>query len=216
MNRPSRACVATAILGLAIGSAMAQQGPSPSASSPADRAVRDADKVYRMILMHADKPRRVVRDERTAGLPSAATAPASAPAALATMSADALTPLSVPAQANVELPMLTSPAPVLAKEALPSMKAVPQLATVSIARPPARLELLASVEPDFPQRVLRAVGAGSVVVEFDVAPDGSVARTAIVRSPNRGLNAAALAAVSAWRFKPPGVTMPGSVELKFE
>jgi len=132
------------------------------------------------------------------------------------MSADVLTQLAMPARADVELPAQATPATALSKEALPSMKAVPEMATVRLQREPATLQLLSSVEPDFPQRILRAVGAGSVVVEFDVAPDGSVTRTAIVRSPHRGLNAAAQAAVSAWRFRPPGTTLPGVVELKFE
>jgi TonB family protein len=220
-----------AVLWLTAGTAMAQSvPPSPAslpASSPADRALRDADKVYRMILMHADKPRRAARDERSGATPAPAAAgtpsPPAAPApAVATMNAEAAARLALPSRTDVELPVAAVPAAVIAPQVLPTMRTVPALAAMPVAEPasatraPAPLELLTSVEPDFPQRLLRSIGPGSVVVEFDVAPDGSVARTAVARSPHRGLNAAALAAVSAWRFKPPGTTMPGVAELKFE
>jgi TonB family protein len=79
-----------------------------------------------------------------------------------------------------------------------------------------KLELVSSVEPEFPARLVRSLGAGSVVVNFDVRPDGTVARAEVSRSSHRGLNEAALAAVAAWRFKPISETMPGVVELKFE
>jgi TonB family protein len=220
-----------AVLWLTAGAAVAQSAPptpaSLPASSPSDRALRDADKVYRMILMHADKPRRAARDERSgatqtpaaAGTPSPPAAPAPT---VATMNAEAAARLALPTRTDAELPVAAVPAAVIAPQALPSMRAVPPLAAVPAPEParesrgPAALELLTSVEPDFPQRLLRTIGPGSVVVEFDVSPDGSVARSAVLRSPHRGLNAAALAAVSAWRFKPPGTTMPGVAELKFE
>ncbi len=79
-----------------------------------------------------------------------------------------------------------------------------------------KLELVSSVEPDFPARLMRQLGKGSVVVNFEVRPDGTVARTEVVSSPHSGLNAAAQAAVAAWRFKPISETMPGVVELTFE
>ena len=227
MKQLARTIPVLAVLWLAAGAAVAQTAPSLPASSPTDRAVRDADKVYRMILMHADKPRRATRDDRSGATTAPAVTPSSsaAPApAVATMNAEAASRVALPARADAELPVAAVPAAVIAPQALPSMRAVPTLAPVPApeqtaareARVPATLELLSSVEPDFPQRLLRTIGSGSVVVEFDVAPDGKVARVAVVRSPHRGLHAAALAAVSAWRFKPPGSTMPGVAELKFE
>ena len=63
---------------------------------------------------------------------------------------------------------------------------------------------------------MRQIGKGSVVVRFDVRPDGTVARTEVTSSSHRGLNEAASAAVAAWRFKPISETLPGVVELKFE
>lgn len=229
MKLQARAIPVLAVLWLTAGNALAQSAPSLPASSPADRAVRDADKVYRMILMHADKPRRATRDERSGAAPTPAAAVTPSPSAaaapaVATMNAEAAVRVALPARTDAELPVAAVPAAVIAPQALPSMRAMPTLAPVPVAeqaapreaRAPAALELLSSVEPDFPQRLLRTIGPGSVVVEFDVAPDGKVARTAVVRSPHRGLHAAALAAVSAWRFKPPGTTMPGVAELKFE
>lgn len=79
-----------------------------------------------------------------------------------------------------------------------------------------KLELVSSVEPEFPPRLVRQIGKGSVVVRFDVRPDGTVARTEVTSSSHRGLNEAASAAVAAWRFKPISETLPGVVELKFE
>ena len=75
---------------------------------------------------------------------------------------------------------------------------------------------VSSVEPEFPPRLVRSLGKGSVVVNFDVRPDGTVGRTEVSISSHRGLNEAAQAAVAAWRFKPISETMPGVVELKFE
>ena len=79
-----------------------------------------------------------------------------------------------------------------------------------------KLELVESVEPEFPARLVRTLGRGSVVVQFDVLPDGSVVRPEVVRSSHKGLDAAAQAAVAAWRFKPISETAPGLVELKFD
>jgi periplasmic protein TonB len=94
---------------------------------------------------------------------------------------------------------------------------VAALAPVSVAAPRSlKLELVSSVEPEFPSRLVRSLGKGSVVVNFQVRPDGTVERTEIASSSHRGLNEAAQAAVAAWRFKPISETMPGVVELKFE
>ncbi len=94
---------------------------------------------------------------------------------------------------------------------------VAALAPVTVAAPRSlKLELVSSVEPEFPSRLVRSLGRGSVVVNFDVRPDGRVGRTEIASTSHRGLNEAAQAAVAAWRFKPISETMPGVVELTFE
>jgi len=220
------------------GSASAQSAPAAAASAPSDRAQRDADKVFRMILMHADKPRRAAaRDDK-----AATTAPGASPAGRAVppapparLTAETAAPLAKPAEPVAAAPAAVVPpaaaaAPVA--EARPvetpttATSAAPHAAVaaspVSAASPePAvpkntRLELIQSEEPVFPSRLVRQLGNGSVVVRFDVRPDGTVAQPEVVQSSHRGLNAAAVAAVSAWRFKPISETAPGIVELKFE
>jgi TonB family protein len=200
------------------GTAMAQGTPPPAsaaASAPTDRAQRDADKVFRMILMHADKPRRsAVRDDKVVATPAVATAGARS----------ASNPPTRPQNESVAAPAKpVEPAPGPDASAVPSsalatraVDAQPGLAALPAVEKNTRLELVQSEEPIFPARLLRTVGSGSVVVQFDVLPDGTVSQPEVVRSPHRGLNAAALAAVSAWRFKPITQTAPGIVELKFE
>jgi TonB family protein len=231
-------------LGLAAAltvSLAAHAQPAPSASSPApnERAQRDADKVFQMILQHADKPRRApaAAEPRAPAAPTAAR-PAAPPAAAAaaTRAADprvtASTPPAVPAEpTKLALPdagpatgpgvpvMAVAPeavaTPVLGSAA--AVAPVTALAPVAVAAPRSlRLELVSSVEPEFPARLVRSLGKGSVTVSFEVRPDGSVGRTEVTSSSHRGLNEAAQAAVAAWRFKPISETMPGVVELKFE
>jgi TonB family protein len=216
------------------GAADAQEAPAAAASAPNSRAQRDADKVFRMILMHADKPRRVSRDDK-APVPAAATVtgrsaqssrptnePAVAPtepvkAAATTL--PAVSPASAPSpappdnvpvagpRAVVDTALLTTPAPAPMTAPAPAAPAAPKNV---------KLELIASEDPAFPSRLVRSLGSGSVVVQFDVLPDGTVSQPEVLRSSHRGLNAAAITAVSAWRFKPISETAPGVVELKFE
>lgn len=217
------------------GSVSAQSAPAAAASAPSDRAQRDADKVFRMILMHADKPRRAAaRDDK-----ASTTAPGASPAGRAVPPArpttEAAAPLAKPAEPVAAAPAAVVPpaavtapvadarpveTPAIAASAAPL--AAVAASPVSAASPePAvpkntKLELIQSEEPLFPSRLVRQLGNGSVVVRFDVRPDGTVAQPEVVQSSHRGLNAAAVAAVSAWRFKPISETAPGIVELKFE
>jgi TonB family protein len=208
-------------------------------AAPTERAQRDADKVFRMILQHADTPRRVV--------PAApAAAPTPAPRAAADARATARPPLPAAAAASAPVTPTAAAAPAIAAPERPVAPAADTAAAVApvappveFAQPPAaaaalppvaslapvpvpvptappRLELVSSVEPEYPSRLLRSLGSGKVLVNFDVRPDGTVARSQVVSSPHRGLNAAAEAAVLAWRFKPTGQTLPGQVELRFE
>jgi TonB family protein len=212
--------------------AYAQPAPAASSPVPTERAQHDADKVFRMILQHADKPRRAPREEaapataapRAPVSPAAKAAPAAAPTTTPVRAADtratttATTPSALPdaptpsAAAEPDSAATTSSQPA-ATAAAPAAA----LAPVAVATPRSlKLELVSSVEPEFPARLVRSLGKGSVVVNFDVRPDGTVARTEVSSSSHRGLNEAAQAAVAAWRFKPISETMPGVVELKFE
>jgi TonB family protein len=227
------------------GAVHAQPAPAASSPQPTERAQHDADKVFRMILQHADKPRRAPREEqapaaaapRAPAAKAAAAAPATAaPARAAEPRVTTSTPPAVPAaatdavatDAGVSLPSATagaaSTSPSLDTAAAASGSPVATvaapaatLAPVAVAVPRSlKLEIVSSVEPEFPARLVRSLGKGSVVVNFDVRPDGTVARTEVASSSHRGLNEAALAAVAAWRFKPISETLPGVVELKFE
>jgi TonB family protein len=219
--------------------AHAQPAPAASSVAPNERAQRDADKVFQMILQHADKPRRapVAAEPRAPATPAAAR-PAAPPAAATapTRAADARvtasTPPAVPAEPAKQVQpdggsssgpsvpdMAAAPEAVSTPSLGSAAAAVPVavLAPVSVAAPRSlKLELVSSVEPEFPARLVRSLGKGSVTVNFEVQPDGRVGRTEVTSSSHRGLNEAAQAAVAAWRFKPISETMPGVVELKFE
>lgn len=211
--------------------ACAQTAPPPAAEAPSDRAKRDADKVYQMILMHADKPRRAT------AVPVPATAQRM-PKPAAAAAADARKVVSVPGARTRPLaagatspllgddnPALTTPAASPTPEppageapqarALPGSTAAPLPAPNAVAAKPV-LELVSSVTPEFPRALVRRLGSGSVVVNFEVLPDGSVGATTIVKTSHQGLNGAAQAAVAAWRFKPISEAADGVTELRFE
>ncbi len=222
---------------------LAQTPAAPLPVTPTERAQRDADKVFRMILQHADTPRRAAREDKTAR-PAAApraradardTTRAAAPVPSPSADAPATTAAEPPGRllapvAVLPAPPAALPAPAAALPAsAPIEPAVPadtvaapppvaHLSPTPVTEPamPPRLELVSRVEPEFPWRVLRMVGSGKVLVNFDVRPDGTVGRAEVVSSPHRGLNAAAEAAVLAWRFKPTGQTLLGQVEMRFE
>lgn len=224
--------------------AQAQPAPAASSPTPTERAQRDADKVFRMILQHADKPRRTPREEALpaavaprAPMARAVAGPASAPGqgrpadTRVTTSTPPMAPADRPLQhlqSGAEVPAAAvRPSPDVAAQAevpvapiapiADTVAPVAALAPVTVAAPRSlKLELVSSVEPEFPSRLVRSLGRGSVVVNFDVRPDGTVGRTEIASTSHRGLNDAAQAAVAAWRFKPISETMPGVVELKFE
>jgi TonB family protein len=199
----------------------AQTVAAPQAAAPLERAQHDADKVFEMIRQHADKPRRTARGERkTTGSDLRG---ASAPTSARAVAAPTAVPRSLAGAADARLSTSTPPAllgePVAAGdtgfgETTPAPGAAP---AVAVALPRSlRLELVSSVEPEFPAGLVRSLGSGSVLVTFEVAPNGTVARTQVVRSSHQGLNAAAVDAVAAWRFRPTSQTLPGVVELKFE
>lgn len=69
------------------GDAHAQSGPAPAVEAPIERARREAEKVYQLILLHADKPRKT-REERVVATPAVPrVAPGAAPAGTSTAQA---------------------------------------------------------------------------------------------------------------------------------
>jgi TonB family protein len=205
--------------------AMAQPAaPAASGASaeltPAERAKRDADKVFHWILIQGDKSRKpaVVRDDkaekadkpiarvkppvRAPGRPDETAAPRGAeavprvaPAAAAQAAAPAAPAMGTPEEA---------PAPA------PSTVAAP---AVNDAIEP--LTPLAQPEPRFPPTLLRTLRSGQVQVRFTVLPDGSVAEPVVVTSSNPKLNPPALEAVAQWRFAPVRKPQQGFVDLGF-
>jgi TonB family protein len=185
----------------------ANVGPGKDTAA-ADRATREANKVFQWILIHGDKARKV-RDEKTVTATAAARPAAIEPAAPIEPLLDA-PPALAAAALEPMAPVLEMP------EALLSAQQLPALRPVDAGSPKSSLELISSVEPEFPPRLVQTLGAGAVVVRVEVATDGRVARSEVLRSPHKGLNPAALAAVAAWRFKAPAAPSIAIVELKFE
>ena len=58
------------------------------------------------------------------------------------------------------------------------------------------------VSPEFPAALHDSHTKGVVTVQFTVDVSGAVTEVAVVKSTNAGFDAAALDAVSKWRFKP--------------
>ena len=77
------------------------------------------------------------------------------------------------------------------------------------------LEALKQDPPVLSALLRREQPEGVVTVGFAVKPDGTTGDVHVVASTNRRLNAASMAAVAGWQFKPIGETRPVQVELVF-
>lgn len=199
---------------LVLGGAALAQDNKP-ALTPAERAQRDADKVFQWIRFHADKP--VVKPvsaptpapapaaARLAPKPVARAVPAPTEAALPSAEAAATPEPLVLAAATLTVPVAPPmPVPVTAAEAV-AAEAAPE--------PP--LKPLQRVEPEFPRQLLMTLRSGMVLVRFTVQPDGSVAQAEAVQSTNKRLGPAAVSAVSQWRFEPIAKARLATVEVGF-
>ena len=224
--------------------AQAQNASAATAPAPSDRSKHDAEMVTQWILVHSEKPRKA-RVDRSASPQSAALAAsaARAPATVASALNAKAMPAPAPAAPSVAaavqvsaaaaaIPQATSKAsasaaqtlalsvPTAVEKMLPAAAEPPPMPTptlaASAATPSRSLVLVSSVEAEFPAYLIRRLGTGSVVVKFEVLPDGSVGSTTVVKSSHRSLNDAAQAAVAAWRFKPVSEKTSGVTELRFE
>ena len=249
LRRAKRAfgCCALAWLSTPI-SATAQvalgQNPPTAATTPeltpAERAQRDADKVFRWILIHSDKPRKaaatkepgvprakpptriaVNKGEDTAPVASPVVAGATAQPLPTAVPEGSSTPVPTPpgaagpgAPAAAE-PVADAPATERAEPRAPAAEALAAIAPGEDAADEV-LVAVSRVDPTLPASVLRAVRNGQVRVRFTVLPDGSVAEPTVASSTNPRLNASALEAVAQWRFVPLRKAQPGSVELVFQ
>ena len=236
-----------AAIGLApVVSATAQPvtAGAPSASAPAaeltpaERAKRDAEKVFHWITIHGDKPRKapaatptkdekpptVVRLKPPPAAPSTAAPPAPALAAnLAAAPRPEAGASTVAANNPAPLPTPASPADTVARNTAASTPLSAPSAAAITSAPPVEVEddaidtlvPVTQSEPKFPINLVRTLRSGQVQVRFTVQPDGSVVEPVVVTTSNPRLNAAALAAVLQWRFAPVRKPQQGVVELGF-
>lgn len=88
------------------------------------------------------------------------------------------------------------------------MAAMPDLSGVDVDigtgfNPDRDAQPLVRIPPQYPQRCMgRADSTETVVLEFDVTPEGSVVNPEVIESTNSCLNRAALRAVQRWRYNP--------------
>jgi TonB family protein len=237
-------CVAFAVCFPCLPAAAQSAAPNSTAASspgaemtPAERAKRDADSVFRWITIHADKPRKadkppvkeekpptVVRLKPPAATPVAATAapaaPGVAPAAAPVVASNA--PAAKPDAATPAYSPGSTPATAAELVAQRAPVSAPSAAVVNA--PPVAAEeedtgdtltLVSQVEPKFPISVVRSQRSGQVQVRFTVLTDGSVSDVNVVTTSNMRLNSAALAAVAQWRFAPVRKPQQGVVDLGF-
>ena len=78
-----------------------------------------------------------------------------------------------------------------------------------------RLQPIAQPSPEFPAAVVQALRRGTVRIQFNVMPDGSVAAAEVITSSSARLIPAALAAVQQWRFRPVARAQAAQVDLAF-
>jgi TonB family protein len=235
--------LACALLGASLAPpARAQAAPPDGAASGAsaqERAAREGDKVFKWILMNADKPRKT-RDAAKDGATSpAATVASPAPAAPRETHAEAAKPAAPPANtaradkapgtAQARQPANELPAPadeVAARPAeSPASAALaaltPPPSTKPAAPPPPEddgddpLVLKHQVDPEFPGGLMRNLRKGTVQVKFTVQSDGSVGGVEVVKTSHARLNQAAMSAVQQWHFQPIRHAQLGIVELGF-
>lgn len=88
------------------------------------------------------------------------------------------------------------------------MGALPDLSNVDLNigtgfNPDRDAQPLVRIPPQYPQRCMdRARTVETVVLEFDVSPEGSVVNPEVLDSTNSCLNRAAIRAVQRWRYNP--------------
>jgi TonB family protein len=108
---------------------------------------------------------------------------------------------------------------------------LPVLAILSLVAPPAdapvarpgrsaSLVLVTKVDPEYPESASRTYRTGKVVLSFTVQASGAVTDIEVVQSAGPDLDAAAVQAVSRWRYEPAaegGEPVPahGTVSIPF-
>jgi TonB family protein len=175
-------------LAIACGASQAQQAPL----TDVERAQRDADSPLRWIKLHADTPTKVA--------PSNAESPR--PAAERTVPGKPLRPAAA----------------ATARPAHAASAAAPIPPAKDLAPPPEEIEIapLRRTDPQWDAELMGALRRGRVEVRFTVAANGTLAAAQVLSSTNPQLDAAALAALSQWRFAPMSTVHSASVEFGFD
>jgi len=99
--------------------------------------------------------------------------------------------------------------------AAPSASAAPVDIPAVEEEPDPGLIMVKSADPEFPIATMRRLRKGEVEVKFEVGPDGVVDVVTVMKTTNQQLNAAAVAAVKQWRFKPTPRGHTAMVDLAF-
>lgn len=197
--------------------AMAPAGAQPATANatsradmtPAERAQRDADKVFQWIRIQADKP---AQRPPVAAKVTVPTAPPPSPAMAKAVAAVESPAVSTEAAAPSEATLVAA-----ARLVTRTMASLP-FAPVAAAPEPELmlpLKLLSKVDPDMPRQLPAHIRSGSVLVRFTVQPDGSVASPEVVQTTNQRMSASALEAVLQWRFAPVSQARIATVEVGF-
>ncbi|MDM4767878.1 energy transducer TonB [Pelomonas sp. SE-A7] len=207
--------------------AWSQTPPAAAASkpalTPAERAQRDADKVFHWIRLSADKPapKPVAAAPKPAPVRTAAVA-APKPALAPKIQADAAPAETPPTLLAVADTSMSSASRVPETAAPPAPAAI-----VARSEPPpapepepapvveADLRLVHRVEPEFPRQLMSTVSSGAVLVRFMVQPNGTVSNLEVLKTSHRKLSSAALEAVNQWRFAPIPAAREATVEIGF-
>jgi len=212
-----RAALCILVSAIVAGTAGAQTPASPDMSA-AERAKRDADKVFQWIRIHSDKPRKATApapaagDKTQAAVARPAPARTRAPETLAEPARERTDAVRAVAPPEPALP--AGPVPVqAAAEVVPDASA--PMATSAATVEEESLTPLVKSAPEFPPNLMRQLRKGAVQVGFTVKPDGSVSDARAVSSSHPRLVAAAVATVAQWRFQPLRQAQDAMVELGF-
>lgn len=212
-------------LALLVGLAQAQAPMAGNAVAgaeltPAERAQRDADKVFKWIRIQADKPvQRPVNPAPPVAAKNAAPVVATKQAsprppaesrdpAPTVTTAQQQQAASEPAAIGAAEPTLLAAARITAPPPAP----VPAVAEPEPERP---LKALAMVEPEMPRQLPAHMQKGVVLVRFTVQPDGTVRQAEVLKSTHPRMSDSALEAVSKWRFEPISQARVATVEVGF-
>ncbi len=103
--------------------------------------------------------------------------------------------------------------PLTPMERAPERPSAGQTPARSASAADERLQPVAQPRPDFPSSLVQRLRRGTVRVQFNVLPDGSVGAAEVVDSSHARLNPAALVAVAQWRFQPVARAQAARVEL---